>query len=116
MAKVLYEKRNQIAYITLNRPEKRNAIDTETDDLLFDAWTDFRDDPGVRLAIVTGAGRNRSAPARTWRPTSTAGWKAGPAWAAACSSRGFGGGITRGLHIRQAGHRRAQRLGHRRRH
>jgi enoyl-CoA hydratase len=56
MAKVLYDKRNEIAYITLNRPDKRNAIDTETDDLLFDAWTDFRDDPGVRLAIVTGAG------------------------------------------------------------
>ena len=39
MPKVLYEKRGEIAYITLNRPDKRNAIDTETDDLLFEAWT-----------------------------------------------------------------------------
>src|SRR2546430_5561707 len=56
MPKVLYEKRGEIAYITLNRPDKRNAIDTETDDLLFEAWSDFRADPDVRLAILTGAG------------------------------------------------------------
>jgi len=42
MAKVIYEKRGEIAYITLNRPEKRNAIDREMDHLLFDAWTAFR--------------------------------------------------------------------------
>src|SRR5271166_6162920 len=56
MAKVIYEKRDQIAYITLNRPEVHNAIDTETDELLFEAWSDFCDDPGVRIAILTGAG------------------------------------------------------------
>src|SRR6202040_378573 len=56
MAKVIYEKRGQIAYITLNRPEVHNAIDTETDELLFEAWTHFRDDPDVRIAILTGAG------------------------------------------------------------
>jgi enoyl-CoA hydratase/carnithine racemase len=56
MAKVIYEKRDQIAYITLNRPEVHNAIDTETDELLFEAWTDFRDDPDVRIAILTGSG------------------------------------------------------------
>src|SRR5260370_7596714 len=56
MPKVLYEKRGEIAYITLNRPDKRNAIDTETDALLFEAWSDFPADPDVRLAILTGAG------------------------------------------------------------
>ncbi len=34
MSKVLYEKRGEIAYIRLNRPDKGNAIDTETDNLL----------------------------------------------------------------------------------
>jgi enoyl-CoA hydratase/carnithine racemase len=53
--KVLYDKRGEIAYITLNRPEKRNAIDTETDDLLFDAWTRFREDDQPRLAILESA-------------------------------------------------------------
>jgi len=50
MTKVVYEKRDQIAYITLNRPEVHNAIDTETDELLFAAWTDFRDDPDLHLS------------------------------------------------------------------
>src|ERR1700753_4421116 len=54
--KVLYEARGEIAYITLNRPEKLNAGDTEVDDLLFDAWTRFREDPDVRLAILSGNG------------------------------------------------------------
>src|ERR1700739_2780476 len=48
MAKVIYQKRDQIAYITLNRPEVHNAIDTETHALLVEAWTDFRDDPAAR--------------------------------------------------------------------
>jgi hypothetical protein len=56
MPNVLYEKRDGIAYITLNRPEVHNAIDHETDELLFDAWSDFRADAGLRLAIITGAG------------------------------------------------------------
>jgi len=32
--KVLYEKRDRIAYVTLNRPEARNAIDPETQDFM----------------------------------------------------------------------------------
>ena len=38
---MIYEKRGQIAYITLNRPEAHDAVDTETDELLFEAWTDI---------------------------------------------------------------------------
>jgi Enoyl-CoA hydratase/isomerase len=66
MSKVLYEKRGETAYITLNRPEVHNAIDRETDDLLFEAWSDFRDDPEIRLAILTGAG-DKSSTARKCR-------------------------------------------------
>ena len=33
MSKVLYEKRGEVAYITLNRPEAMNAIDLETHQL-----------------------------------------------------------------------------------
>lgn len=53
---LLYEKRNHIARITLNRPEKRNAIDPEMMVRLGEAWIDFRDDDDMRVAIVTGAG------------------------------------------------------------
>jgi enoyl-CoA hydratase/carnithine racemase len=99
MAKVEYEKRNEIAYITLNRPDKRNAIDTETDDLLFEAWTDVRDDPRVRLAIVTGAGE-RAFCAGADLETHVDGWlEGGPGLGRSVLGRGFGGGITRGLHI-----------------
>jgi enoyl-CoA hydratase/carnithine racemase len=56
MADVLYEKREHIAYITLNRPEKLNA---QSDDLLSgleSALGDLRDDPELKVGIVTGAG------------------------------------------------------------
>ena len=53
---LLYEKHNHIARITLNRPEKRNAIDPEMMVRLGEAWIDFRDDDDMRVAIVTGAG------------------------------------------------------------
>ncbi|HZO58526.1 MAG TPA: enoyl-CoA hydratase/isomerase family protein [Solirubrobacterales bacterium] len=56
MPKVIYEKRGRIAYVTLNRPEAKNAIDPETHDLLWQTWEDFRDDDAVDVAIVTGTG------------------------------------------------------------
>ncbi len=45
-----------IALITINRPERLNAMDAEHYQALSRAWTAVRDDPQVRVAIVTGAG------------------------------------------------------------
>jgi enoyl-CoA hydratase/carnithine racemase len=56
MSKVLYEKRGRIAYVTINRPEARNAIDPDVHRLMIDAWAEFRDDDGLDVAILTGAG------------------------------------------------------------
>jgi enoyl-CoA hydratase/carnithine racemase len=56
MPKVIYEKRDRIAFVTLNRPEARNAIDPEVHELMIETWKDFRDDDGVDVAILTGAG------------------------------------------------------------
>ena len=56
MSKVLYEKRDRIAYVTLNRPEAKNAIDPETHELMVETWTDFRDDESLDVAILTGTG------------------------------------------------------------
>ena len=53
----LYEIKEGIAYITLNRPEKLNAIDPAMRQLLWDAFQDVKNNPEVRCAIVTGAGR-----------------------------------------------------------
>ena len=54
---VIYEVKEGIAYITLNRPEKLNAINPEMRELLWDAFQDVKDNPEVRCAIVTGSGR-----------------------------------------------------------
>jgi E-phenylitaconyl-CoA hydratase len=45
-----------IAVITINRPEKRNALDAEHYQALSQAWERVRDDDLVRVAIITGAG------------------------------------------------------------
>ncbi|MDP2718492.1 MAG: enoyl-CoA hydratase-related protein [Dehalococcoidia bacterium] len=56
MSVLLYEKKDRIAYITLNRPEAMNSINAEMWDALTQAWIDVRDDPEVWTAIVTAAG------------------------------------------------------------
>ncbi len=53
----LYEIREGIAYITLNRPEKLNAIDPAMRQLLWESFQDVKTNPDVRCAIVTGRGR-----------------------------------------------------------
>lgn len=45
-----------IATITINRPERRNALDAEHYGLLSKAWRTVRDDEAIRAAIITGAG------------------------------------------------------------
>jgi len=45
-----------IACITINRPERLNAMDAEHYQLLSQAWCHVRDDSAIRCAIVTGAG------------------------------------------------------------
>ena len=54
---LLYEMKDGVATLTLNRPERLNALgDTLRDDLQ-DAVTRASDDPEVRVMIVTGAGK-----------------------------------------------------------
>lgn len=54
--KVLYEVEDHLARITINRPEKMNAMDPETYRALSEAWIRVRDDEDVWAALVTGAG------------------------------------------------------------
>jgi enoyl-CoA hydratase/carnithine racemase len=53
---LIFEKRDNIAYITINRPEAMNAMDPETYSELSAAWIEVRDDPDVWCSIITGAG------------------------------------------------------------
>ncbi|KUL96465.1 enoyl-CoA hydratase [Bosea sp. WAO] len=45
-----------VAIVTINRPERRNAMDAEHYAGLSRAWIEVRDNPAIRTAIVTGAG------------------------------------------------------------
>jgi enoyl-CoA hydratase/carnithine racemase len=53
---ILFERRDRIAIITINRPDRMNAINPQTSAELYDAWSTFRDDPELWVAILTGAG------------------------------------------------------------
>ena len=45
-----------IAYLTLNRPEAMNAINTAMRNALITALKELGNDPSVRAAVITGAG------------------------------------------------------------
>jgi methylglutaconyl-CoA hydratase len=56
MKRVLYDVANGIATITLNRPEKRNALDDETIADLKDCFARTDDEAAVRVVLLRGAG------------------------------------------------------------
>ena len=53
---LLYEKRNGIGYVAVNRPEKLNALNRKTMDELHDCFQEIERDDEVRAVILTGAG------------------------------------------------------------
>src|SRR3954453_13173132 len=53
---VLYEKRDRIAYVTINRPEACNAVSPGGHRGMIAAWAGFAEDDPVDVAILTGAG------------------------------------------------------------
>ena len=61
---VIFEKKGPIAYITLNRPDKLNALDPRPGKIL-EQWAQAcrqsRDDPEVKVLVIKGAGRCFSA-------------------------------------------------------
>ena len=97
MEKLLYEKRDRIAYLTINRPEARNAIDPDVHRAMIDAWADFAQDDSVDIAILTGAGEAFCAGAdlKTYIPPKIEG--ATPAELREIAELGLNG-ITRGMH------------------
>jgi enoyl-CoA hydratase/carnithine racemase len=93
---VVYEKRERIAYVRINRPDAKNAINPETHARLWEVWQDFRDDPSVDVAIMTGtddafcAGADLKSYMNRWPGAS-------PEQVRANVADGLGG-LTRGLH------------------
>ena len=58
---IIYERRDSIAFVTLNRPDKLNALNADLMAEFREALEVVEADPEVRVAIVTGAGRAFSA-------------------------------------------------------
>lgn len=57
MALIDYEVKDKLAFITLNRPEKMNAINEEMVGLMFDILDEVSRDEGVWACIITGEGK-----------------------------------------------------------
>lgn len=51
-----FHEQDGVVLITINRPEKSNALDREHYDALSEAWRRVRDDDAIRVAVITGAG------------------------------------------------------------
>ena len=51
------ERHGQIFVVRMNRPESLNALNLEMRTLMAEAWTEFRHDGGLEVAIFTGTGR-----------------------------------------------------------
>src|SRR3954464_14137355 len=56
MPEVTYERRGAAGVLTIDRPERRNAVDPNTADELLEAYRGFEADDGARVMILTGSG------------------------------------------------------------
>ena len=56
MPGIIYGTRDNIAYITIDRPQAMNALGLEQQEEIIQVWQDFRDDPDALVAIITGEG------------------------------------------------------------
>ena len=57
-ALLLFEKRQNVAWLTLNRPQVLNAVNMAMRDELWQAMLAVRDDPEVKAVVIRGAGRS----------------------------------------------------------
>jgi len=53
---VRYEKRDHIAFITMNRPDVMNSLHPPAHEELDGCWNDLAADDDIRVAVITGAG------------------------------------------------------------
>lgn len=56
-----YQKEGKVAIFTINRPDALNSINIQAAREMNEAMADFRDDDGLWVGIITGAGTGHSA-------------------------------------------------------
>lgn len=65
---ILFKIENEVAWVTLNRPEQRNAVNADMRDELIHVLTDARLNPDIRALVLTGAGKGFCTGADLSRP------------------------------------------------
>ncbi len=99
MSTVLYEQKDRVVTITINRPEAMNAIDPETHEALVAAWIRFRDDDSAWVAILTGAGDRAFSAGADLKKMIPAAFSGRRGYDPVAHNAYGLGGITRGLEI-----------------
>ena len=66
---ILLEKKNSIAYVTVNRPKVLNALNMATMEELRAAFHEIKNDAAIRVVILTGAGEKAFVAGRGYRRT-----------------------------------------------
>lgn len=56
MPDLIFERRGPVAWITINRPEANNTLSADVFVGLVDAWAEVRNDPAIRVAVLTATG------------------------------------------------------------
>jgi len=54
---ILFKLENDVAWVTMNRPEQRNAVNAEMRDELISVFTDARTNAAIRAVVLTGSGK-----------------------------------------------------------
>ncbi len=54
---ILYKLENDVAWVTMNRPEQRNAVNAELREELIAVFTAARTDPAIRALVLSGTGK-----------------------------------------------------------
>ncbi|WP_184773946.1 enoyl-CoA hydratase-related protein [Aminobacter carboxidus] len=89
---VLYDVKDHVARVTIDRPEVMNAVDAETQHALTDVWSRIEADPEVRCVVLTGSGERAFSAGADMKSGSE---KRGLEYWASMLGGGFGGISTR---------------------
>jgi dehydration protein DpgD len=87
---IKYEKADHIAYLTINRPDRMNALHPPASAELGRAWDDFEQDDDAWVAIVTGAGERAFSAGMDLRNRAEENERGGQAQVSLGANRGFG--------------------------
>ena len=81
---ILYEVRDQVAWVTINRPRVLNAFREQTLDELIDALRSTREDASIACAVVTGAGDKAFSAGGDFYAMKRLNWSTAPCGTTAC--------------------------------